>query len=452
MPRIRRRRTRIRIYSFISAGFLAATGLAVTGFFMAYTLRMNIEYSYERSLSELSEHLGNIDLSLQKAQYAGTNAQLVNIASGIRSESAAAKNDLSQIAISNVNFNSTSKFIAQTGDYANALAQTLTENAKITAADRDRLKTLYGSAETLSQQVNSLVANVQSGRITLFKSDEAVSDLGKDKTKTVNTVASGFQNMEDDMTSLPSLIYDGPFSDNVMRRKPELTKGKAQIDRATARRISASFFSLTQKNVKDDGNTDGTLPTYNFVCGTKNVYVSKFGGYLVRMLDSRTPGAAKLSTATALIRAQEFLKSHGINYLKPTYYLTGSNICVINFAHVQDGATCYTDLIKVGIALDTGEVAFFDATGYIMNHKYRKFSAQKFTAASARARLSPNLTVKTVSLALIPKNGTGEVLCYEFKCTAENGTKNVIDYFNVSSGIEEQILILTKTPGGTLAM
>jgi spore germination protein len=311
MPRIKRRRTRIRIYSFISAGFLVATGLAVTGFFMAYTLRMNIEYSYERALSELSEHLGNIDLSLQKAQYAGTNAQLVNVASGIRMESASAKNALSQIAVSNVNFGSTAKFISQTGDYANTLAQSLTENAKITATDRDKLAILYGSAEKLSRQVNDLVTDVQDGRITLFKSDEAVSDLEKDRAKTVSTVASGFQSIEDNMSSLPSLIYDGPFSDNMLKKKPELTKGKAEEDRSTARKTAVSFFGLAQKDVRDDGETAGSLPTYNFTCGTKTIYVSKKGGYVVRMLDSRAPQTAKLSTADALVKAKEFFKTAG---------------------------------------------------------------------------------------------------------------------------------------------
>jgi spore germination protein len=138
--------------------------------------------------------------------------------------------------------------------------------------------------------------------------------------------------------------------------------------------------------------------------------------------------------------------------MKETYYLTGNNVCVINFAYTVDGVTCYTDLMKVGVALDTGEVASFDATGYIMNHKKRSFQGIKVSQAYARARLSRNLTVKTATLALIPRNGTGEVLCYEFKCTAAKGTKNIINYFNVTSGVEEQILILTKTPGGTLAM
>lgn len=452
MFRIKRRRTRIRLLSYATAGFIVTLGLAITGFWMAYALRMNIEYSYERSLGELSEHMNNIDLALQKAQYAGTMPQLVNIAGQIKTESVAAKNALSQISVSNVNFESTSKFIAQTGDYANSISRSLTESAKLTGGDRGKLKTLYKNSEKLSQNISDLVSDVQYGRITLFKSDEAIDALDRTKTQTVSAMASGFQSMEYNMAGLPSLIYDGPFSDNVLKKQPELTKGKGKISREAARGTAAKFLGLEEKALKNDGETSGNLPTYNFVSGTKNIYISKKGGYTVRMIDSRTPAASKLSTTQAVGKAKTFFKSHGILSMQPTYYLTNSNICVINCAYMQGQVTCYTDLIKIGIALDTGDIVSFDATGYIMNHKKRFLPAVRINKAAARAMLSSNLTLTKATLALIPKDGINEALCYEFKCTAENGTKNIIDYFNVTNGIEEQILILTKTPGGTLAM
>lgn len=452
MLKIRRRRTLIRLLSFVMASFVVAVGLAVTGFIMSYKLRMNIEYSYERSLSELSSHMNNIDLALQKAQYAGTTSQLVGIASQIRTESSAAATALSQISVTDVNFEKTTKFITQAGDYANTLSESLTENQKLSDTDRKSLSTLYTSADKLSQQLNDIVSDVQYGRISLFKSEEAVDELEKSETKSVSAVASGFQSIEDNVSGLPTLIYDGPFSDNVLKKKPELTQGKAAVNSKSARKAAAEFLRVDAAKIAADGETAGSLPTFNFKAGTKNIYVSKSGGYVVRMIDSRSPAKSKIDAAKAVELVNGFFASHKINNMAKTYFLTNNNICVVNCAYMQGNVTCYTDLIKVGIALDTGEVLSYDATGYIMNHKDRALPTAKVKQTAARALLSPLLTVKKVSLALIPRGGTGEALCYEFKCTADNGKKNIIDYFNVTSGVEEQVLILTETPGGTLAM
>ena len=41
---------------------------------------------------------------------------------------------------------------------------------------------------------------------------------------------------------------------------------------------------------------------------------------------------------------------------------------IINFVFLDGQTLCYTDLIKVGVALDDGELLFLEATGYIYNH------------------------------------------------------------------------------------
>lgn len=450
--RIKRRRTRIRLLSFVTASFAVAVGLAVTGMWMAYGLRMNIEYSYERSLSELSDHMNNIDVALQKAQYAGTSAQLVGIAGEITTESVAAKDALSQIQVSNVNFENTSKFISQVGDYASSLSRSVMEDHKLSSSDYKTISSLNTNSSKLSTQLSDIVSDVQTGRLTLFKSSSALNQLGNSQARPVSTIESGFQNIEENLSGLPSLIYDGPFSDNMLKQQPSMTQGKPAVNREVARRTAAGFLGIGVKSVADDGETAGSLPTYNFKAGTSSISVSKNGGYVVRMLDSRVPAAAKLDAAGAAAKADAFLKQRNIAPVSRTYYLTDNNTCVINYAYMQGDVICYPDLIKVGIALDNGGIASFDATGYLMNHTDRKLPKVVVSEKKAQSLLSPALTVKKVSLALIPRQGVGEALCYEFKCTADKGTKNIIDYFNVTNGVEEQLLILTNTPGGTLAM
>lgn len=451
MAHIRRRRNRIRLFSFFAAGFVVAVGLAVTGFWMAYGLKQNIEYSYQRSLSDLSDHVGNIDVALQKAQYAGTLPQLVGIAGQIRMESEAAKTDLSQIAVANVNLNNTTKFLSQVGDYANSLSMAVTQNRKLTESDRQTISRLTGNADKLSTELTDLVSDVQEGHLTLFKSSGAVNTLSKNTALQANAVADGFQSMDNNLSGLPALIYDGPFSDNVLKKQPEMTKGQKAVSQAQAQSVAARLLGANASALKPNGDAAGTLPAYTFKTGTIVVAVSKSGGFPVRMLDGRSVPAAKLGTQAAVQKADAFLAAHGFADMQRTYTLTGNNVCVVNYAYALGQTVCYTDLMKVGVALDTGEIVSFDQTGFLMNHKKRSLPKAKISVAAARALLSPMLREQTQDLALIPVGGTQEALCYEFKCVSPSG-QEVIDYINVATGFEEQILILKETPGGTLAM
>ena len=131
-----------------------------------------------------------------------------------------------------------------------------------------------------------------------------------------------------------------------------------------------------------------------------------------------------------------------------TYYYIDEGVCVVNFAYLDGETICYTDLIKVGIAMDSGEVMFYEASGYLSNHKSRAFETAKYTEEKAREMVSKNLKINKVSKALIPTDA-GEKRCYEFLCN--DGDTEVLVYINVLNLNNEDILILLKNDGGMLA-
>ena len=112
---------------------------------------------------------------------------------------------------------------------------------------------------------------------------------------------------------------------------------------------------------------------------------------------------------------------------------------------------CYTDLIKVGVALDNGQIVEFDARGYLTNHTARELGKPKISEEAARKAVSPSLKIEQTGLALIPTAGLHEVYCYEFLCTGKNGEKLLV-YIGADTGVEEQILLLLITENGTLTM
>ena len=136
--------------------------------------------------------------------------------------------------------------------------------------------------------------------------------------------------------------------------------------------------------------------------------------------------------------------------MEETYYLKQEGIVTINYAYKQDNVIMYPDLIKVKVALDNGEILGIETTGYLNNHTVRDISNVKITEDEAKKDLNQDLEITSSGMAMIPTEWETEILCYEFKGKVDD--KEFLVYINAENGREEDILIITNTPNGTLTM
>ena len=169
------------------------------------------------------------------------------------------------------------------------------------------------------------------------------------------------------------------------------------------------------------------------------------------MLSSRSTGRQTITAKEAVIRAKDFLAELGIRGLSDSYYEIRNGICVVNLSAEQNGITMYTDLIKVGVALDNGEVLSFDMRGYLTNHTIRELPPPKISGEYAKTLVSGSLAPISSKLCVIPSSGKNEIFCYEVRCTGTQG-ENILVYLNAVTGREEQILILRIGSGGVLTV
>ena len=130
-------------------------------------------------------------------------------------------------------------------------------------------------------------------------------------------------------------------------------------------------------------------------------------------------------------------------------YLKSQNMVTISFAATQDNVLIYSDLIKVKVALDNGEIMCFEANGYVFNHKERNILASK-SVEEAKNVLYSDLKIDSQRLCIIPTDTKDEVLAYEFRGTIDD--KTFLVYVNANNLTEEKIYILLDTPGGTIAI
>ena len=422
------KKKRIVTLAVVLAIILSLGGATVYGYSQAERYKRDLQYGYTRSLNDLRDCVDNIQITLNKAVYANTATQQNGLAAELMRESSMAKAALSVLPLSDNSIDNVSKFITQVGDFAMTLSKKISEGIKITDKEYKSMQDLESYAKKLQKDLATVEPDFSA-----------------------NDFSDSLQQTAQDFTNFPSLIYDGPFSDHIGQMKPKMTQGKEAVPQGNAQNIAADFLGLGQSELTHTQDTGGNMPTFNFTAKNASIRISvtKAGGYVAEAADTRTVSSKKLDYNAVSKKARAFLDNRGIQNMKETYYAISDNVCMINYAYVQDGALCYPDLVKVGVALDTGDIVRFQATGYIMNHTSRTLKAS-LSVQDAQKSVSPNLTVKSYQLALIPTPGLNEVLCWEFSCTGKDNDR-VLVYINAQDGYEEDILILQPTDSGVLA-
>ena len=200
---------------------------------------------------------------------------------------------------------------------------------------------------------------------------------------------------------------------------------------------------------------NATIPVYDFSIKTNeenniNIAISQKGGHIVYLNSNRDVNTEIISQEEANEYGKKYLEERGFPNMKETYYLKQEGIVTINYAYTQDDVIIYSDLIKVKVALDNGEVLGIETSGYLNNHKQRDVSKVSITAEEAKQTLNKDLEIMSEGLAVIPTEWESELLCYEFKGKVDD--TEFLVYINAENGREEDILVITNTPNGTLTM
>lgn len=406
----------------------------------SYLRQMENGYSY--MLSSLSTATDNIAELLNKGRFVTTAEGMGEIAAKLLTEAEISKNSLSQLNAKG-ELASLNKFYSQVGNYA----LTLSNNLK----DRKLSMEETANTELLSDIANRVAGVVSEASENFNNSEYFLKELGQkveDATEE-NTLYGTLGTLEGELTDYPTLIYDGPYSDHLLTKEAEMLKDAATVERQEALKTAAKWSKASLPNLEFAGETAGKIETYDFLGEGITVSITKKGGYVLYFRKENEVKDIILSNEQARLKANAYLSDMGISGMQETYYFEADGVCTVNFAYLDGKTLCYTDLIKVGVAMDTGDIVFYEAGGYITNHKERAFLTVKYTEEQAQALISPKLTVDSVRLALIPTDAVEETRCYEFTCISGDN-QEILVYINTADLSEEEILILKKSDGGVL--
>lgn len=421
--------------------------------------RNYLQGEYSKNLHDMITSVQNIRVNLSKSAIIASKEQEIVTFEEIFRYSSTANDKLHSLPISQNVLTDTSKFLSQVGDFSNSLARSIVKNNGLSEKDYDTIERLKNESFQLENKLKNAAMDINEGRLKWGEIRKKVSGvLAKNETESMK---GKFDSIQKQVMQYPALIYDGPFSDNILEITPRVNKEK-KINESEGKKIVQNIIGKDKiESIKLDTNErKPKIPSYRFIVNMKgrdnkksNVIceISRHGGKLVYLMDSRNISQPKINMKKSLEIGNNYFKKLGISNMIPTYTLNYDNVAVINYVYKQDGVVIYPDQIKLKIALDNGDVVGVEGEKYMISHYNRNIPKKlNISQKEAQKRVGKNLNITNVRLSIIPTESNKEVLCYEFSGNYKKDKFKI--FINANTGYEERILQILHTENGELTI
>ncbi|ACL74424.1 germination protein YpeB [Ruminiclostridium cellulolyticum] len=439
---------------------LALVGVSLWGYYQNRQLKrlqVLMTNQYNRAFVDLSDYVDNVETLMAKSLVTSTPVSTSKMLEEVWRQANLAQTNMGQLPIAPPILEKTSNFLTQAGDMAYSLNNKTMNGIPLNDKEYGALQKLHGYAVSLQKNLHGIEDQITNGKMTWDKYTNKGKFMVASTSKDPKT--GQFENIDKTFQEYPTLIYDGPYSDHMLKSKPQ-GLGDKKVSVSDAKNIAINFIGKNKvSDVKQLENNDlGNIKTYRFKVMYKDrkeseyaeVEVTQQGGQVYLMLSNRNIGKDTVNMGKAKKLAKDFLDSKGYKNMVDTYYQKVDGTAVISYAYKQGGVIVYPDLIKVKIALDNGEIIGIESKGYLYNHRVRTIPKTNITLEQARAKVNNKIKIDRQGEAIIPTNYKTEKYCYEFMGKV-NG-RNFIIYINALTGAEEDVLMLVTTPEGTLTM
>ena len=395
-----------------------------------------LENNYKKSYYEVVSNINDLEIDISKIVATKDNDTLRTLLTSLNNNVTLTIDNINQLPITYNNLTNINNFLNKTSGFSSSLLDRIYAGETIGDNDYLQLNDIHSSVLAIKYDLNNYYAGLNSD----------FSILSKIETEGVQEFSGGFINTESANSDVPSLIYDGPFSDSVLNKEIVGLSG-VEISQEEALKKVQDIFDTNDINYV--GFAKGKFETYNFYVNQKglDVSITKNGGLLLTVTSYVTPQEKTIDANDAIKIAENFAVRVGINNMYSVWTQTVGNIQYINLAKIENSCIYYSDLIKVKVDLSSGNVIGWEATNYATNNKSRNFTSS-ISMIEAQNKLSSVLSVKERNYCIIPDKYVGELSAYEFICTWKNYTYYV--YIDSNTGKEANIMRVVNTTIGDL--
>ena len=441
----------------LAVAFLISLGWGFSEYRLAGEYRLVAENNNHRALTDFASHLDQLETVMVKGDVASNPTQKILYLSQVSSKSEAALKDFAQIPADQAGLSYMGTFLTQAGDFARTLTQKIAGGETISAEEEKTLRDMHERLVPVNQKVQAIMTRMDTENLAWTdpapslrqrlgfggtQIAEAAADGSEAPSKSVR---SGLDQLEANLQKLPPFSYTGEYATRVVTKPLGLPSGN--ITQNQAQGVARDFLDkVGYRNVTPEfsGESQGALGGYIWKYKEADLEVSHQGGVITYYRDQRSIEPRTLSIEEASNKAKIALQTLGWQLTLTSSEDFGS---YIQFDAVveKDGVRIYSDKVRLMIALDNGQLVGLDAAPYYAFHHSRTFP-DKLTLDQALRKLRPDFQVLESRLAVITKSGNQEVYCYEFRGRYQG--EEYLLYLNASTGAEEKIQRIIKTPRG----
>ena len=426
------------------ATILGSSTLVFLGLFLSFlttskTYQTQLENAYMKSFYEMVDSVNNIELDLSKVVATNEISSQRTLLSSIYENCILGVNNINQLPINNSKISNINKFFNTTGGFTSSLLDSNYGGNLISNDNLNQINSVYARVKEIQYDLNVYLSTLQYDYSIL-------DDVDYDNVEN-SDFSAGLVDNESSMGEVPTLIYDGPFSDSVINKE---IKGLSNID-YTVEQVEEYLHSIfTGFAIYYIGDTSGKFETYNFdVKGDIDLYVSvtKKGGLLLSITAFGKGSGNKLTIEEGISLAETFASDVGIDNMYTVWKQLSGNVLYVNLAPIVNHVIYYSDLIKVKIDLSLGLVVGWEAVNYATNHVDRQYS-NKLSISECESNLNKLMTVVERNYCIVPDRYVGELAAYEYICKWNDYTYYI--YLDSNTGKEINIMRVISTTNGDL--
>ncbi len=419
---------------------LLLLGFGIGQFYTRQAYQMQLEAYYQRAFRELAFHLNGIEIEVAKADAASSIDQKAESWANILRLVYAAQANLGQLPVSGLTLSRIENLLAQV------------QNETVIFA-RNAIRGQSGTSEVLAgnvyEQIQYLNGEIQ--QELAAKESEMNWMSWKQYFQTSITRSSNIEPgrrhplmkslmmIEDGMERFP----DSDFPGELDRLEGPLLTG-SKITKEDALSVARDFLGDFGDNrlLSVINESKGQIETFTVQANPTIdghpivIEVSQKQGLVLWMTNPRIVTQAHLTSEESLAYAQQFLAERSYSAVEAVTYQRQQNRIIIGFAPLEEGILIYPQLLKVQVAMDTGEILGFQGLAFYSFMRERD-RVVELTPEEAQAKITATGEIVGSRLAVIMNPSFAEVLVYEFRIN--RGADQFLVYINAKNGFEEKV-------------
>ncbi|CCQ98507.1 Sporulation protein YpeB [[Clostridium] ultunense Esp] len=406
------------------------------------SILIKAENQYQQGFHDLTFYMDSLHRELGKSIAMNSRRQLGPCLTNVWRLSYAAQNGVGQLPLTLMPFNKTEEFLFKMGDFSFRTATRDLEKEPLTSSEWKTLKNLYARSGEIVQELRKVEQAIYDKKLRWMDVEQAIATEDK---KMDHTIIDGFKWIDQRVDGFREIDFgmNTTSSEEIQIKRLENLTGE-EISPEEAKQKALTFTGIKNpRKVKVTAvDKKGVYPVYDISIlngddSSTLVEVTKRGGRLLWMMNTRPIKAARLSIENGEVKAYRFLLSHGWDGMENVKTERQDNTAIYTYAPREGGILLYPDMITVKVALDRGDVVGIQAQNYVANHRKRNLPKPTLSVQAAEKRLNPNFRVEERSLALVQNERNEEVLVYEFVGKVDKTDYQV--FINAKNGEEEKI-------------